>query len=656
MFVIKHLKLRWKLLVMIVPLVLAPMILSTIIIGSVSINQIYQEVTKANKADLEHMSVFTLDLLKSYHQQHEFSKVEMRDERRHKLGDLTELAFRLVESQYLQSVDGLMSEEQAKAYAYRSLKNLGVGEFSYVYVMNSSGDLIVHVGREGENIIDAADERGLPYIREISRNGVQSEAGETLFVSLPWSNNDSGYQLREKDVAYRYFSPWDWIVAAGTFLADENHNQPLSGEKFIDLRQRVTGNPVDRPGQIYAMDCSSELVLHAEREGENIYQHFDSSGRNLISRLCRGEETSGWLYYRPQFDLVKKNQGRRFARLTYFPPYHWIVVVEMAEEDLVRPAKAIAGRISLAIFFMLVFVGTIGGVLAFLVAKLFTDPIQTMTSAMRRVKSGHLEERLDVTTDDELGEMASAFNQMSEMLRRDLALEKKLTNQQKMASLGVFSAEVAHEINNPMGIILGYACHLESKMDPDDPRYHYVQEISRESKRCVGILRDLLSYARPPEPSFQPTDLAHFLDQIIDFAGGHKELKNIVIKKISDDQLPEIMIDRDQIRQVVMNLVLNGAAAMADGGEIVIRLSKHSGNTVMMLFQDSGVGISRENREKVFEPFFSTRKHGTGLGLAISKQLIEAHLGSIEIASIPGKGTAVYVYLPIKQDGYQGHV
>ena len=115
------------------------------------------------------------------------------------------------------------------------------------------------------------------------------------------------------------------------------------------------------------------------------------------------------------------------------------------------------------------------------------------------------------------------------------------------------------------------------------------------------------------------------------------------------------MIDRDQIRQVVMNLVLNGAAAMADGGEIVIRLSKHSGNMVKLLFQDSGVGISRENREKVFEPFFSTRRHGTGLGLAISRQLIEAHLGSIEISSIPGRGTTVHIYLPIKQEGYQGH-
>lgn len=651
----KHLKLRWKLLIMIVPLVLVPMVLSTIIIGSVAIKQIYQEVTIANKADLEHMSVFTHDLLKGYHQQLEFHNVEMQTERRRKLGDLTELALRLVESQYHQFADGILSEEQAKGYAYQSLKDAGIGEFGYIYVMNSSGDLIVHVDREGDNVIDAADETGHKFIREICQNAVESKPGETLFISYPWSNRSDGYQLREKEVAYRYYPVWDWIIAAGTNIGYEDRQKPLSEETFDGLRARVTGKPVDRPGQIYAMDCSSNLILHAAREGENIYQHFDESGRILISQLCRREVNTGWLYYQPQFDSEVEG-SRRFARLTYFLPWHWIVVVEMAEEDLVRPAKAIAGRILLAMFFMLVVVGTIGGMLALLVAKLSTDPIHTMTAAMRRVKSGHLEERLEVTTDDELGEMATAFNQMSEMLKRDFALEKKLTNQQKMASLGVFSAEVAHEINNPMGIILGYACHLESKMDPEDPRYHYVQEIRRESKRCVGILRDLLNYARPPEPTFQATDLGHFLDQILDFAGGHKELKNVAIKKISDEQLPEIMIDRDQIRQVVMNLVLNGAAAMVDGGELVIRLSKHANNMIMMLFQDSGEGISQENKQKVFEPFFSTRKHGTGLGLAISKQLVEAHLGSIEITSIPGKGTTIYVYLPIKQDGYEGHV
>ena len=265
MFVIRHLKLRWKLLVMIVPLVLAPMILSTSIIGYVAIKQIYQEVAKANKADLEHMSVFTLDLLKAYHQQRETSKEAMQAERRQKLDDLIELAFRLVDSQYFQAADGIMSEEQAKAYAYRSLKNMSIGKFGYIYVMNSSGDLIVHGDREGENIIDVVDDRGRPFISEMCRNASQSKAKETLFISYPWSSSSSGYQLWEKEVAYRYFSQWDWIIAAGAYLEGENRDQPLSGEAFANLRQRVTGKPVDRPGHIYAMDCSSRLALHAER-------------------------------------------------------------------------------------------------------------------------------------------------------------------------------------------------------------------------------------------------------------------------------------------------------------------------------------------------------------------------------------------------------
>jgi two-component system NtrC family sensor kinase len=246
--------------------------------------------------------------------------------------------------------------------------------------------------------------------------------------------------------------------------------------------------------------------------------------------------------------------------------------------------------------------------------------------------------------------MAAAFNQMTEMLKRDLALEEKLTEQQKMASLGVFSAEVAHEINNPMGIILGYACHLETKMDPDDPRYHFVQEIRSESKRCVGILSDLLRYARLPDPEYQPTDLGYFIDQIMEFAAGHKDLRNVVFKKMISETVPEVMIDRDQIRQVVMNLAINGAAAMPEGGEIVLKIASHGRDHVVISFIDSGTGIDPANSDKIFEPFFSTRRRGTGLGLAISKQIVEAHLGTIEVHSTPGKGTEVRVYLPVKQE------
>jgi len=635
---------------MIMPLVLIPMIVVTIIIGFVSINQIYQEVSKANKADLEHISSFTIDLLDGYYKQLQFHEQELRKEHRRKLRDLVGIAARLVNTHYQQSLGGIVTEERARDLAYQSLKKAGVGTFGYIYVMNSAGDLIVHVDREGENIIDASDEKGRQFIREICERAVIAKPDETFYISYPWSSESGRHYVREKEVAYRYFRAWDWIIAAGSYLKPSALEQPLSGDSFEDLRGRILGKPVDRPGQLYIMDCSANLILHGEKEGENIYQHFDLSGRALISKLCRGEEEADWLYYQPQ-GAGETGKGRRFARLTYFNPWNWIVVVDMAEEELVRPAKTIAGRILMAMFFMILVASVLGVFMAFWVAKLFTDPIRTMTTAMLSVKSGYLEERLPVNTDDELGQMAAAFNQMSEMLKRDLALEEKLTRQQKMASLGVFSAEVAHEINNPMGIILGYACHLETKMDPADPRYHFVQEIRRESKRCVRILSDLLNFARPPEPIFQPTDLGHLVDQILDFAIGHKDLKNITLKKISEEQLPEVMLDRDMIRQVVMNLILNGSAAMPEGGEIVLRLSMEMGK-ILIEIKDSGSGIKPEDMGKIFEPFFSTRRQGTGLGLAISKQLIESHLGCIQIHSVPGKGTTVLVYLPIRQEKF----
>ena len=647
MFLLDRLKLRWKLLLMIMPLVLLPMVMATLLIGYVAIRQIYQEVDEANRADLEHMSVFTIDLLDNYHRQREMFKIELQEERRRKLNDLVRFASRLVESHYRRAVEGDLTEEQARTFAYKSLKMAETGEFGYFYVMSSKGDLIVHVDREGENVIESRDENGRLFINEICTRAVQSGSQETLFTSYPWKNAGRG-PAREKEVAYRYFKPWDWIIAAGSYVGEHPDVPLMESNEFKDLGKQITGKATNRSGMIYVADCAGNMVLHSESLKKTVSQLFDLEGLELFGSVCSGKKKSVWLSYHPHRD--SSNGGKMLARLSYFSPWDWVVVVEMGEKELLGPAQAITGRILSTMAFMIIVVGALVVMLAFLAAKTFTDPILSMTSAMRRVKSGRLEERLPVSTQDELGEMAAAFNQMTEMLKRDLALEEKLTEQQKMASLGVFSAEVAHEINNPMGIILGYACHLETKMDPDDPRYHFVQEIRSESKRCVGILSDLLRYARLPDPEYQPTDLGHFIDQIMEFAGGHKDLRNVVFKKAISKTVPEVMIDRDQIRQVVMNLAINGAAAMPDGGEIVVKIAPHGRDQVVITFIDGGTGIDPSNKERIFEPFFSTRRRGTGLGLAISKQIVEAHLGTIEIHSTPGRGTEIRVYLPVKQE------
>ena len=178
-----------------------------------------------------------------------------------------------------------------------------------------------------------------------------------------------------------------------------------------------------------------------------------------------------------------------------------------------------------------IFVCIIAVTLVFLASKVLTDPIKHMLEVIRKVKRGRLDERMEVDTADELGELAAAFNRMTEIIRNNKEMEANLAQQGKMASLGVLSSGVAHEINNPLGVILGYAGYLEGKMSPDDPNFKYIHEIKRESKRCKKIVQDLLTYARTPQPTLEETDVNALLEQIVDFAANHTDMHHVSVVK-----------------------------------------------------------------------------------------------------------------------------
>ncbi|MBK5275086.1 MAG: histidine kinase, partial [Desulfuromonadales bacterium] len=229
-------------------------------------------------------------------------------------------------------------------------------------------------------------------------------------------------------------------------------------------------------------------------------------------------------------------------------------------------------------------------------------------------------------------------------------MEASLAQQGKMASLGVLSSGVAHEINNPLGVILGYAGFIEGKMAKDDPNYKYIHEIKRESKRCKKIVQDLLSYSRTPRPSLELVDLNQLLTQIVDFAANHTDMRYVTITTEFAPALPQVMLDGDQIRQVAINLILNAGGAMPEGGVLTVRTEQLDANHVRIDFSDSGCGIPPESIEKIFEPFYTTKERGTGLGLAITRQIIEQHHGRIAIESTPGQGTTVRLTLPVEHE------
>ena len=362
------------------------------------------------------------------------------------------------------------------------------------------------------------------------------------------------------------------------------------------------------------------------------------------------QNKSGWIRY-PWKNSGEKNARMKVVRYVFFEPWNWVVAVGSYEDEFYHEANQIKHRILSSMLLLPLLVGIIAVTLVFLASKILTQPIQHMIEVIRKVRRGRLNERMQINSLDELGELANSFNRMADIIQRNQRIEANLAQQGKMASLGILASGVAHEINNPLGVILGYAGYLEKKIDPDSPMAGFVQDIKRESKRCKKIVQDLLSYARTPKPRLEATDLNTLLEQICDFAANHTDMHQVSLNRSFAPELPDIEVDGDQIRQVAINLILNAGAAMHSGGNLEVSTFRED-NHIVLRFTDDGPGIPAEDLEHIFEPFFTTKEKGTGLGLAITRQIVEQHQGSISIESTPGEGTTVRVLLPLEREDF----
>ncbi|MDU0460858.1 MAG: cache domain-containing protein [Geobacteraceae bacterium] len=645
---LKTLKMRGKLLLLVLPLVIGPIFIVAGVIGYIANQQAYRGVTKTSKDDLMHMSAFCLDLLNSHYQQFQVYKQDRLRYLNQELATLTALSYNLVESEHNQYKKGQLGLELAKQEARKALKKVNVGETGYIYAMTSKGDLQVHIAREGENVFDERDENGRYFIREICKTAKASKDGETLYITYPWRNEVLGdKQPRNKIVAYRYFREWDWIIAAGGYLDETSEEAAFERKSFAALKDSIKSKKVGATGYIFCMNSKGTFTIHPDSEGKNLIDAKDLDGNQFLREMCT--KKSGWIRY------PWKNQGDKAARMKivryeYFKPWDWIIAVGSYEDEFYLEANKIKTHIMYSMILLIMVVGITSTMMVYRASTIITSPITHMIEVIRRVKRGKLDESMKVSGEDELAEMAGAFNRMTEIIRRNRDMEASLAQQGKMASLGVLSSGVAHEINNPLGVILGYAGYLEGKMSEEDPNYKYIHEIKRESKRCKKIVQDLLSYARTPRPTLETTDLNNLLQQIVDFAANHTDMRGVTITTDFAVGLPQIELDGDQMRQVAINLILNAGGAMPEGGRLFIKTEPAPDNRIRIQFQDSGCGIPQESLEKIFEPFYTTKERGTGLGLAITKQIIDQHHGEILIESVIGQGTCVTVILPVDQE------
>jgi PAS domain S-box-containing protein len=249
-------------------------------------------------------------------------------------------------------------------------------------------------------------------------------------------------------------------------------------------------------------------------------------------------------------------------------------------------------------------------------------------------------------------QVEQALLESEHRLRRQAEeLEQQLIASGRLVSLGEITASMAHEFNNPLGIIMGFAQDLLSEKKPSSPDYQALKIIHAETKRCEQLIRDLLQYARPRAADFGPTHLRELIEETVQLVSNHLYKQKIAAAIHIDENLPDIHADPQQLQQVLLNLYLNAIDAMPDGGKLTVgaSLGRGAAGEVVIVVNDTGLGIASEDLPKVFQPFFSVKKRrGLGLGLSICDRIIRNHGGKIEVESRPHQGTTFRIYLPME--------
>jgi signal transduction histidine kinase len=353
--------------------------------------------------------------------------------------------------------------------------------------------------------------------------------------------------------------------------------------------------------------------------------------------------------------------------------------------DGVRDKIFSAARITaLIIFLVTIAVIALTAVLVNVIIK----PIDNLVNAAEIIATGDMSHFVAEGSVDEINRLARAFNAMVRSLRdsrdeievynRTLELkiaertreleqaQSQLVQSEKLSAIGQLAAGVAHELNNPMGGILGYAQFALEKISKSEPgtisqrdldsQKKYLTDIEQQARRCRAIIKNLLKFSRSSDKKeWENFDINVTLNETVSLIQHQLDLGNITLVKDMADSLPKLHGNPSQMQQVFTNLLLNAQHAMSDGGEMRLstrlapRLGEFSG-CVEVTVEDTGVGIDESHVHRIFEPFFTTKDKGkgTGLGLSISYGIVKEHGGDIAVHSVVGKGTKFTVILPLE--------
>ena len=319
----------------------------------------------------------------------------------------------------------------------------------------------------------------------------------------------------------------------------------------------------------------------------------------------------------------------------------------------------------------------------FFVHRLVYVPLRDLETGARRLSTGNLEQTIPVRSEDEFGQLAASFNAMTVALRNSQSelrewghtLEQKVAKRtqelrvaeaetartEKLASVGLLAAGIAHELNNPLTGVLTFTSLLRKKMPDGSADAEDLDLVIRETKRCATIIRRLLDFAREKAPEKKFTDLNQVIEETARIIERPASFRDIEIAMDLGRDLPPVWVDADLIKQVIMNMLVNAQHAIEHEGNITVRSrrfpqpkSSEPGIEPVPMVEisiiDTGCGIPEKNLKRIFDPFFTSKEvgKGTGLGLSVSHGIVRVLGGAIEVESTVGKGSTFRIYLPLE--------
>ncbi len=402
----------------------------------------------------------------------------------------------------------------------------------------------------------------------------------------------------------------------------------------------IESSVVGEGAQAFVFDNSGRYIAHSERKRVYLGEKFQE--QEIFGKIALDIE--GQTVY------VNQENIEMIAAYVSISKLGWWVVVQQPTQK----AFAVAYKMKILILWFVTVSILLSSFIAFLYTRWIVTPVNQLISGIDKFSGGNLKYRMPNLGRDEISTLAEQFNEMAERLT---IFQEKLKRIERAETLSKLASVLSHEIKNPLNAMVINMRIIEREFKKPSPQInkmrHYLEIVTGEIQRVDKLVNNFLLIARPQKLEKKPTNIKKILDDIIISQQADSLHSGVrVIRRYQNPQL-EILVDETKIRQVFLNIFLNAVQSMPGGGNLTVELDsanshldKNQQKCVIIKFSDTGKGMTKEQLNKVFDFYYSTKEGGTGLGLSIAQQIVDEHGGRIEVKSSQGAGSVFLVILP----------